>query len=338
MRARGRASAPSSNRWLRYARRVTRGRAISLVAAVLLVGCVGGGERVAPRAPVVEPEPPPVDPFADAVAELARPLIEGEWLTGLSIGLVAGDDVYFYGFGHVATNRPRAPDADTIFEIGSVTKAFTALVLADAVGRMRVELDDPVSRWLGEGRAVPTFDGREITLAQLASHTSGLPRMPANFAPADPDNPFADYGEDALYEFLASYELPRAPGQRYEYSNLATGLLGHALARREQTSFEQLVTEHTDLVTSTRSFGVPAIVLADGNAIFGPVISNVPATTDEAVELWRHVLWLTEYENFSELKRDRTVEPDLEYSRRRRAAKMAEKGQAPLRDSSDQAV
>jgi protein-disulfide isomerase-like protein with CxxC motif len=93
-------------------------------------------------------------------------------------------------------------------------------------------------------------------------------------------------------------------------AGLDTGLLDAALA--DESTSAAVEEEHRRLVERTRSFGVPTIVLdgGDGPAIFGPVISVVPSDED-AVELWRHVVWLTRYDNFSELKRDRTVDPDL---------------------------
>jgi D-alanyl-D-alanine-carboxypeptidase/D-alanyl-D-alanine-endopeptidase len=95
-----------------------------------------------------------------------------------------------------------------------------------------MSLDDPAQKYLPEGVTMPQFEGQEITLEQLATHTSGLPRMPDNFAPADPRNPYADYDEKLLYEFLNGHTLARAPGSQYEYSNLAMGLLGHLLVRQ----------------------------------------------------------------------------------------------------------
>lgn len=100
-----------------------------------------------------------------------------------------------------------------------------------------------------------------------------------------------------------------------------------ALAHRamaDDAVWERLVDEHTSLVERTRSFGVPTIVLDGGRgpAIFGPVISDVPSD-GEAVELWRHVSWLARYENFSELKRDRSIDPDLESFRAFRARQAA---------------
>ncbi len=94
-------------------------------------------------------------------------------------------------------------------------------------------------------------------------------------------------------------------------------------ALTDRGTFDRLLADHEALVERTAAFGVPAIVLdgGDGPAIFGPVISNPTAGPDEARALWQHVSWLVRYDNFSELKRDRLVEPDLESTRQRKAAK-----------------
>ena len=88
---------------------------------------------------------------------------------------------------------------------------------------------------------MPERGGRQIALVDLATHTSGLPRLPTSFKPKDPSNPYADYTVEQLYSFLATYELPRDIGALYEYSNLGGGLLGHVLARRAGTDYETLV-------------------------------------------------------------------------------------------------
>jgi CubicO group peptidase (beta-lactamase class C family) len=159
---------------------------------------------------------------------------------GIVVGLVdpAGRKIIAHGS---FDGDGRAVDGDTLFEIGSITKAFTALLLADAVVRGEASLDDPVAKLLPQNAKVPARNGRKITLLDLATHTSGLPRLPSNLLPADPANPYADYGEASLYEFLASHELARDVGATYEYSNLGAGLLGHALARRAGTSYAALV-------------------------------------------------------------------------------------------------
>jgi len=132
-------------------------------------------------------------------------------------------------------------DSNGVFEIGSITKTFTATILADMVVRGEVRLDDPVAKYLPSSAHIPSRNGRQITLLDLATQSSGLPRMPSNFAPRDPTNPYADYSVDQMYAFLAGYQLPRDIGETYEYSNLGMGLLGHALALKAGLSYEDLV-------------------------------------------------------------------------------------------------
>jgi len=134
-------------------------------------------------------------------------------------------------------------DADSVFEIGSITKVFTAILLADMADRGEVALDDPVAKFLPDGVRVPGRNGRRITLLDLTTQSSGLPRMPDNLRPKDPTNPYADYTPEQMFEFLGRYELTRDIGAQYEYSNLGVGLLGQALARRAGTSYEALVKE-----------------------------------------------------------------------------------------------
>ena len=132
-------------------------------------------------------------------------------------------------------------DGDTVFEIGSITKVITSLVLADMAERGEVALNDLAGKYLPDGVAMPTRRRRQITLTDLATHTSGLPRMPANFAPASPANPYVDYDADRLYACLNGLRLGRDIGKTYDYSNLGAGLLGHLLALRAGQAFEALV-------------------------------------------------------------------------------------------------
>jgi len=132
-------------------------------------------------------------------------------------------------------------NGDTVFEIGSVTKVFTALVLANMVHRGEVAPSDPVAMFLPEEVTLPERDHKAISLEDLATHMSGLPRLPDNLSPADHNNPYADYSIEQLYGFLSEYRLTRNIGEQYEYSNLGYGLLGHALALRMGKSYEVLV-------------------------------------------------------------------------------------------------
>lgn len=201
------------------------------------------GESPVATGPVAE-SPVPAGPVAatraERVAALVSPLLEKEWLKGVSIALVEGDEVETFGYGAVRDGGP-APDETTLFEIGSITKTFTGLLLADLVREGRVELEQPVESLLPAGVSVPEFDGRSITLLDLVTHTSGLPPMPTNFFPEVEANPYADYDVEDLYEFLSSHTLAVAPGERYEYSNVGVGLLGHALSFAAGVSYEDAI-------------------------------------------------------------------------------------------------
>ena len=161
---------------------------------------------------------------------------------GIVVGVIEPAGRRVVSYGHLAKNDPRSLDGDTVYEIGSITKVFTSLLLADAVRRGEVALTDPVAKFLPANVKMPERSGRAITLQDLATHTSGLPRMPSNFSPKDPANPYADYSFENLYTFLSGYQLPRDAGSEYEYSNLGGGLLGHALTlATRSTDYETMV-------------------------------------------------------------------------------------------------
>jgi CubicO group peptidase (beta-lactamase class C family) len=176
------------------------------------------------------------------VDRLARPLVEHGWCEGLVVGVLDEHGPRTFGYGRYSDSNATVPDGDTVYEIGSMTKAFTGTLLADAVTRGETALDDPVQKYLPESVTLNlTKSGKPITLAHLASHVSGLPRMPENFHPADGRNPYADYTAERMYAFLGDFEPSREPGAKYEYSNFGMGLLGHVLAARENKSYEQLL-------------------------------------------------------------------------------------------------
>jgi len=160
---------------------------------------------------------------------------------GIVVGLVDEKGARIIRYGKLSRDSDRTVDGNTVFEIGSATKVFTALLLADEVERGKMKLDDPISKYLPRVVKVPTRNSRQITLLDLATHTSGLPRMPDNFTPVDANNPYADYTVAQMYAFLSGYTLPRDIGATYEYSNLGAGLLGHVIARTAGCDYEILV-------------------------------------------------------------------------------------------------
>jgi len=174
-------------------------------------------------------------------AALVNRVEEGKRAVGIVAGTVDAAGRHVESYGRVSRETDQKPDGDTIFEIGSMTKVFTSLVLADMIERGEVKPDDPVARYLPENAGVPARGGKQITLLDLSMQISGLPRLPSNLAPADPLDPYADYTGERLLDFLAGYKLQRDIGAKYEYSNLGVGLLGFALARRAGMSYEDMV-------------------------------------------------------------------------------------------------
>ena len=129
---------------------------------------------------------------------------------------------------------------DSIFEIGSISKTFTGLILAQMLAQHRVKLDEPVRDLLPRG-TVTKPEGAEITLLDLVTQQSGLPRMPDNFHPADLQDPYADYRTTNLYEFVAKHGLSKPANAAFNYSNLGFGLLGQALANRASMTYPDLL-------------------------------------------------------------------------------------------------
>ena len=138
---------------------------------------------------------------------------------------------------------PRPYDEHTAFEIGSVTKTMTAALLAEFIARGEVALSDPLANLLPLGTSVPSFNGRQITIGDIVTHTSGLPAIPSQHRMTDMNNPYASVTERDLLGALAATQLTRAPGAQWEYSNFAMMVLSYALARRSGKDFETLLRE-----------------------------------------------------------------------------------------------
>lgn len=172
---------------------------------------------------------------------------------GLAIGVWKQGERRLFAYGAA---RP-----DSLFEIGSISKTFTGLMLARMEAEGKVRFDEPVRELLPAGTvARPAASGAEITLLDLATHRSGLPRMPRNFRPANRANPYADYGPRHLYDYLARRGVARAPNSGYLYSNLGLGLLGQALAVRAGKSY---AAQLQDQVTGPLAMDDTVVTLSD---------------------------------------------------------------------------
>ncbi|MFI4861900.1 MAG: serine hydrolase [Phycisphaerales bacterium JB063] len=197
------------------------------------------------------------DPYREQVDALAAPYVDGGYIVGMSVGLLVDGETYTYHYGTTQAGADQTPDDRTLYEIGSISKTFTGLLLAQGSLEGAWHLDDPVTRYLPGDIELP----EGVTLRRLSTHTSGLPRMPHDFAPASMDDPYVDYDTQALHTTLRSITMSYPPGEGAEYSNLAVGLLGTVMAQQRGVSYEQLLREdvltplgmtHTTIALSDR--------------------------------------------------------------------------------------
>lgn len=177
-------------------------------------------------------------PSNDAIRQLLSERMRHNGV-GIVVGVIGPEGRRVVAHGRSGA-KGVALDGNTEFLIGSVTKAFTTLLLADMVERHEVRLADPAAKYLPPGVKMPQH-GRPITLRDLATHVSGLPSMPTNFdLDAEPD-PYSAYTVEQLQAFLSSYTPERAPGEKWAYSNLGVFLLGRLLAHRAGMDYETLL-------------------------------------------------------------------------------------------------
>jgi len=197
-------------------------------------------------------------PDADLLALIQGRVEEGR-ATGIVLGVTEADGTHrIVAFGDPGPGAlPLGPKS--IFEIGSITKVFTGILLADMAARGEVAIDDPVQAHAHPGVTIPSEGGQPIRLVDLSTHRSGLPRLPDNMDPEDATNPYADYTVELLHEFLSGHTLRRDVGVEFEYSNLGTGFLGHVLANVNGSDWESLVKER---ILETLGMGMSGIALS----------------------------------------------------------------------------
>jgi D-alanyl-D-alanine-carboxypeptidase/D-alanyl-D-alanine-endopeptidase len=222
-----------------------------LIASFALLASRGLAEQ--------SPAATPVLPDAEIRKILIERIDRQRQSVGIVVGVIEPAGRRVIAYGSMSKSDPRPVNGETIFEIGSISKVFTSLLLADASERRELALTDPVAKFLPAKVKIPERGGRAITLQDLSMHTSGLPRLPANMKPKDAANPYADYSVEDLYQFLSAATLTRDIGSQYEYSNLGGGLLGHVLALRAGMEYEALVSSR---ITGPLGMNSTAITLS----------------------------------------------------------------------------
>lgn len=157
---------------------------------------------------------------------------------GLVVALYDHGEVWSRGYGTRSLDAEITPDLDTVFEIASITKTYTALLLADMVARGEVRLDTRLSDILPEGWAMHP-SASEVTIEQVITHRSGLPTAWPGFTPINLEDPFDNLTEEVLREGLASAAVMSPPGSQHAYNNYAVSVLGLALADHLHMPFEE---------------------------------------------------------------------------------------------------
>lgn len=200
---------------------------------------------------------------------------------GLVVGVADGSGTRVLRYGVVSLDDSARVRPDTRFEIGSVTKVFTSLLLAAMDARGTVDLRAPIGDHLPDSVGTPSVEGQPIELRHLATHTSGLPRLPSNFAPANRANPYADYTPAKLHAFLDDVQPSSAPGSTYAYSNVGGGLLGHLLARRAGTSYAALLDRRV-----LQPLGLDDTYVPTAADTTGPHLATGYTSTDRPAAYW----------------------------------------------------
>lgn len=178
------------------------------------------------------------------VDSAARNYIQKGNTVGLSIGIIRNGVVHTYNYGETAAGNNQLPEVNSIYEIGSITKTFTATLLAYYANEGKLKLTDPITKYLPDSVSA-NKELQGINLEMLSNHTSGLSRLPDNFEfhSSDPHDPYKDYTKKHLYEYLKTCKLNNKPGESYVYSNFGVGLLGSILEQVSGKTFEEMVKE-----------------------------------------------------------------------------------------------
>ena len=177
--------------------------------------------------------------LSDTVKEAIRENVDNGKHQALFVGMIDENGIQQYYYGHTSSGEDTI-DENTIFEIGSVSKVFTALLLADMIEKGEVNLNDPIDIHLPEDVSTPSKNERKITLLDLITHTSGLPRWPDGFPILDMNEQY-EYDREELYDYLAKVELTKEIGSEYSYSNIGVSLLGHILSLQAGQTYEELL-------------------------------------------------------------------------------------------------
>lgn len=186
-------------------------------------------------------EPKNLEGIKSFVDKLVVPIIQGRWIRAIIVGIEYKGQTQVWGYGNTSLkNASRIPDGKTEFEIGSLTKLFTKLMLIDMVQKNKIDLDLPAQKYFSQNIILPSKYNMQITPLELAEHTSGLPRDPDDIDSSEnDDSPYGNYSIQKLSNYLKRCNLYFAPGKQYLYSNTGVALLGDLITNKSGLSYEE---------------------------------------------------------------------------------------------------
>lgn len=213
--------------------------------------------------------------IVDRIPALLEKFLTDDGGIGATAAVLEYGNLTFFAKGKMSIERDDPVTEDTVFEIGSISKVFTAIVMSDLEEKGMLRLDDPVDKYIPIN--APTFNGEKITIRHLTTHTAGFPRMSNCTRSSDPFEEYKNYTVECLYDFLQSYTLTRRPGALYDYSNVGVALLGHILSLRTGKSYDHLV---RDVITKVLDMPNTSSELSDRMAENFAAGHNIRRTTD----------------------------------------------------------
>jgi len=204
-------------------------------------------ENTAPVTPIAEKKTsnnPLVTERDRAVDEIVKPFMAKASSVGLSVGILKDGQISYYGYGIIAKNSKQIPDENTAFEIGSISKTFTAALAVKFMEDRGLTIESPIAPWLPKTVPTLSLNGEQIKFKHLMNHTSGLPRLPDDiYVGTNPKDPYRLYDTVRLYNYLKTATLATTPGKTYLYSNLAYGILGTIIERNTQQTYSNYFRE-----------------------------------------------------------------------------------------------
>lgn len=211
---------------------------------------------------------------SDSLNQYLADRIQADSTPGISIAVIdESGDVTFFSLGYTNLDKTQQPDKHTIYEIGSITKTFTASILQVLLAQNGLNLETPVNELIKGHVQIHAYEDIEITVGHLLNHHSALPRLPGNMDFEDPGDPYFFYTNELMYAYLDELSLTRKPGSEFEYSNLAYMLAGQIAELLSDSEMDEL---YKRFITGPLEMNSTSRILADSSRFAQPTMAGQP--------------------------------------------------------------